>query len=462
LSARDRTLTKGNIPRAILRISLPTWGALITHDFMGIADMFFVGKLGPVAVAAVAMSGVMFGIIMMLSQGIAAGTTALVASAIGAGDRRRADDVISQSLIMAVALAGLVAVSGGLLADDLLRLLGGSGEVVAAGSSYLRIVAVGAVTMMCMMVFGAALRAAGDANTPFIAMVLGNVVNVVLDPILIFGWMGMPALGVPGSAWATLVGRSIALLLMVKVFFGGKHEYFHLHLHGLKPRLGAMRQIAGIGIFASGRMLLRNIGGLLLMRLVALFGTTSVAAYGIGMRLQMLIFGPSMGFGTAAAALVGQNLGAGKPKRAQEAAWLAVGLACAVVSCFGLLFWLAGAPLMALFNDDPLVVALGANMLRWFSVSFAFLAMSFVLGNAMTGGGDTLLPMLIVGVCFVLLGPPLAYGLARAWNSVEGVWAAIACLNILGGLLSALAFSYGRWRTVGERIRQTMQTEAQD
>jgi len=449
-----RGLTEGSIPRAIVGIALPTWGAFITHDLLGIVDMFFVGKLGPVAVASVAMSSLMFGIIMMVSQGIAAGTTALVANAIGKGDRARAEDIVGQSLAISSILAVFVAALGLLLAEDLLRLLGASEEVSAMGAGYLRIVAGGSITMMLMMIFGAALRAAGDARTPFKAMVFSNAVNIVLDPIFIFGWLGMPALGVPGSAWATLVGRSVGLVIMVKVFFGGTHEHFHLRLRGLRPRAGAMRQIAGIGIFASGRMLLRNIGGLLLMRLVAMFGTVAVAAYGIGMRLQMLVFGPSMGFGTAAAALVGQNVGAGKPKRAEKSAWLAAAMACTIVACVSLVFWFFGGRVVAVFNDDPQVVATGATLLRWFSISFVFLSLTFVLSHAMTGGGDTLFPMLIVGASLILVGVPLAYVLAKVWGDVQGVWAAMACSNFVAGLLSVGAFRHGRWRTVGQRIRQ--------
>ena len=453
-SAKARPLTEGSIPRAIVGIALPTWGAFITHDFLGIADMFFVGKLGPPAVAAVAMGSLMFGIIMMVSQGVAAGTTALVANAIGTGSRARAEAVVGQSLAMAGVLSVVVAVMGLVLADDLMRLLGASEEVAALGAGYLRVVAGGCITMMLMMVFGASLRAAGDAKTPFMAMVLGNVVNIVVDPIFIFGWLGMPALGVPGSAWATLIGRTAALAIMIRVFFGGRHEHFHLHVRDLKPRPADMGLIASIGMFASGRMLLRNIGGLVLMRLVAGFGTVSVAAFGICMRLQMVVFGPSMGFGTAAAAMVGQNVGAGRPERAERSAWVAVGMACAIVACFSTVFWFAGRPLVAVFNDDPQVVALGANLLRWFSISFVFLSMSFVLSHAMTGGGDTVLPMVIVGVSLILFAVPVAYWLSDAWGGVQGVWAAMAGGNVLAGVLAAGAFRLGLWRVIGERIRR--------
>jgi len=446
------SLTTGSIPRAVVGIALPTWGAFLTHDMMGVVDMFFVGKLGAEAVASVAMSGVMFGIIIMLGQGIAAGTTALVANALGRGDRARAEEVLTQSLIMAGGLSVLVAALGISCARGLLGILGASTEVVAIGAGYLSVVAGGSFTMMLMMVFGAALRAAGDARTPFKAMVIGNVINAILDPIFIFGWLGVPALGVAGSAWATVASRGVALMLMVRVFFGGDHEHFHLHLRALRPRLGPMREIAGMGIFASGRMLLRTVGGLLLMRIVAMFGTVSVAAYGIGMRLQMFVFGPSMGFGTAAAALVGQNLGAGKPARAARAAWLSMAMACGIALCLSVVYCFEGRFLTGIFNDDPEVIEAGANLLRWFGVSFVFLSATFVLCQAMTGAGDTLAPMVIVGVSLVLVGVPLAYGLARLWGSAEGVWASVAFTNIVSGVLSAWAFRRGRWRAVGERI----------
>jgi len=448
------SLTEGSIPREIVRIAMPTWGAFVSHDLLGIVDMFFVGKLGAPAVAAVSMSGLMFGIIMMLTQGVAGGTMALVANAMGTGDRDHATAVVAQSLSMVAVLSVIVAALGIPLADSMLRLLGASETVVELGAGYLRIVAGGSATMMLMIVFGASLRAAGDARTPFLAMVLGNVVNIVLDPILIFGWLGVPELGVPGSAWATLVGRTVALAVMIRVFFGGEHEHFRLRVQDLRPHPRQMAPIASIGLFASGRMLMQNFGSLLLMRLVAGYGTLAVAAFGICMRLQMVVFGPSMGFGTAAAALVGQNVGAQRPQRAARSAWIAVGLAAAVVLCFSLAFCFGGRVLVGLFNDDPAVRDLGAGLLRWLSFSFVLLSVSFVLGNAMTGGGDTVLPMVIVGVAVILFTVPTAYWLSAKWDSVHGVWAALAGGNVLSGLLAVVAFRLGRWQRIGERIRR--------
>ncbi|MFO7955492.1 MAG: MATE family efflux transporter [Candidatus Brocadiia bacterium] len=452
--SRSDWITEGSIPRALWRITLPTWGAFITHDLLGIVDMFFVGKLGKVAVAAVAMSGIIMGIIIMLGQGVTAGTTALVANALGRDDEEAARESAGQSLVMAGFLSLLVIAGGVPLAGPILRLLGASPDVVAEGIPYLRIFAISSFALMGMMSLSATLRGAGDAVTPFKAMVLGNAVNIILDPILIFGWLGVPALGVAGSAWATLIGRSTGLVVVLYIFFVAQDGPFRLHVRDLRPHLARVWRILRIGIFASGRMLVRNIAGLLLMRLVAGFGTAPVAAYGISMRVRMLVFGPSMGFGTAAATLIGQNLGAEQPERAEKAGWIAAGIAICISLAIMCVFWTVPARIIAIFNDDPQVVSVGVGVLRWLSASFAFMTMAFVLGRGMTGAGDTLSPMLVQAFALLLVGLPLAYALSHALDSVKGIWMAIFAANVLAGLGSAAIFRWGRWKEVGAGIAE--------
>lgn len=444
-------ITQGTIPSAVWRLALPSWGAFLSHDLMGMVDMFFVGKLGPSALASVAMSTAMFGIIIMLAHGVTAGTTALVAVAFGSGKAERAGEVSGQSLTMALVLSAVVAAAGVPFAPQIIRALGAEPDVVAGGSAYLRIVSGGALTMMLMVAFSASLRGAGDASSPFKAMVLSNAVNVVLDPILIFGLGGIPALGVAGSAWATVISRALGVLVMIHVFFVSDRGLVQLHLRDLRPDLPVMARILRIGVFASGRMLVRNISGIILMRLVAAFGTPAVAAYGIGFRLQMLVFGPTMGFGTAAATMVGQNLGAGQPDRAARAGWGAAGMAMAVVACISAALWMAAAAVVGVFNDDPRVVEIGVVCLRWLSASFIFVALGMVLSLAMNGAGDTLRPMIITGLSLLAVGVPLAWWLSSVWESVEGVWVALFLSNLLTGLLAAAAWRKGWWRTSGLR-----------
>ncbi len=414
--------------------------------------MFFVGKLGKVPVAAVSMCGIVMGIIIMLAQGVTAGTMALVANALGRDDEPAARESAGQSLVMAAFLSLLVVATGVPLAGSILRLLGANADVVREGTPYLRIFAISSFSMMGMISLSASLRGAGDAVTPFWAMVIGNIVNIILDPIFIFGWFGFPALGVVGSAWATFIGRSTGLAIVLYLFFIARSGPFVLHLSDLRPHITRIWRILRIGIFASGRMLIRNVSGVFLMRLVAAFGTAAIAAFGISMRLHMLIFGPSMGFGTAAATLIGQNLGAGKPHRAEKAGWTAAGIIVCISLVLTAVFWAIPGKLIAVFNDDPAVVAIGVGVLRWLSASFPLMATGFVLGRGMTGAGDTLSPMLVQAAALIVVGVPLAYLLSWALGSVQGIWMGIFAANILSGLGSIAIFRWGRWREVGAAI----------
>ena len=442
------TIQSGGISRTIWRLALPTWGAFVLLNLMGIIDMFFVGKLGPAAVAAVTMGGIMIGIVVMLALGVAMGTTALVANAFGRDDPEDANAVTAQGLTIAVFLAAFLASICLPLAPVIIQAMGGSPEVVAEGATYLRIVAGGGIALLVQIALGAALRGAGDAITPMKAMISAIIVNMVLDPILIFGMFGFPALGVAGSAWATVIGRGVATLLMVAVLLSDGRSPLSLKVHQMAPRIDIIKRIFRIGIFASGRALLRNISRLALMRLAAMFGTPAVAAFGICFRLQMLILGPGNGFGTAAATMVGQNLGAGQPERGERSGWIAAGTAMAVGVGFTALFWGAPHLLIRVFNRDPEVVRIGVNLLRWFAGSFPLLLGGFVLGQAMTGAGDSLRPMLITGVSQVLIGLPLAGTLAARWESAEGIWVGFFVGNILMGVLSAAVFYRGKWKTV--------------
>ena len=283
-------------------------------------------------------------------------------------------------------------------------------------------------------------------------MVAGNIVNAVLDPIFIFGWLGFPALGVTGSAWATMIGRIVGVVILVHAFVTGRTQ-FDIKRAALAPKPALLGRILNIGVFASVRGLVGNVALLALMRLVAEFGTVPVAAYGIGMRLRMFIMGPSMGFGTAAAALVGQNLGAGQPERARKAGWMSIGLCSIIVLLFAATFFTLGEPIVSLFNTDEQVIMVGAELMRWFSAAFLFMSLALVLGQAMNGAGDTVAPMVVTAIATLGFGVPLAYILAYSWESASGVWVAIAASHVFEGLLFAAAFRLGRWEAVGLKIR---------
>ncbi|MDY7009487.1 MAG: MATE family efflux transporter [Planctomycetota bacterium] len=443
-------ITHGSLLAATWRLALPMIGAGLLQNLFSIVDIYFVGRLGPAAISAVTLSGTIVGILLMLGIGITVGCTALVAQAFGAGNRTRAGVVASQSLLVSVILS-LVTAAVFPFAPWCLEVLGGTPEVVAEGTSYLQVALIGSFTMFLSITFSAALRGAGDAVTPLKIVGLGNLINIVLDPIFIFGWMGVPAFGVTGSAIATVTARLIATALLAKVFFVDGHEHFHLRLRDLKPQGKIIGQIFGIGVFGSGQMLIRSLSAVAMVRIVAIFGKVPVAGYGIGLRLWMVIMMIGMGFGNAAATLVGQNLGAHRPDRSARAAWLAATMYAVVTLIAGMIFIFFGEQLIALFNSQPGVVSAGSGFLIWVGATFIFIAFSMVLGRAMNGAGDTFWPMLITAYAMLVLRIPLACGLAYAWNSAAGVWVALAASNVLQGGLFVLAFWWGRWKKIGEK-----------
>lgn len=440
------TITGGNISRTIWRLALPTWGAFIFLNLMGVIDMFFVGKLGATAVAAVTMGGIMIGIVAMLALGVAMGTTALVANAIGRGDRKRANVVTGQALTLSSTVAGIVAIIGIPLAPPIIRAMGASPDVVREGAMYLRIVAGGGLPLLVHISLAAALRGAGDPITPMKALIAANLLNVVLDPIMIFGLLGFPALGVAGSAVATVLGRVLGMAMLMKTMLAARESSINLEWHQLRPRWDVMGRILRIGVFASGRAMLRNLSRLAIMRMAAMFGTPAVAAFGISFRLQMFILGPGKGFGTAGATMVGQNLGAEQPDRAMRSGWVAAAYGMAVGLVFMLAFWAAPGFLIEIFNRDPEVVRMGSSLLRWFAGSFPLLLLGFVLAEAMTGAGDSLRPMIVTGVAQIAIGVPIAGLLSAHWDSASGIWVGFFIGNLFVGLLSAIVFQRGRWK----------------
>jgi len=208
-----------------------------------------------------------------------------------------------------------------------------------------------------------------------------------------------------------------------------------------------------IGIFSSGQMLMRNLSAIALIWIVAGFGTVALAAYGIGIRLRMAVMMPGMGFGNAAATLVGQNVGALKPRRAEHAGWIVTAMYSLIALLMTAIFCAFARPLIAVFNADSQVVAVGASFLRWFSPTFLFIAFSIVLGRAMNGAGDTFWPMMITAVSMLALRIPLAWGLSIIWSE-NGIWAALAVGNVVQGLLFVAAFRWGRWKRIGQRHLQ--------
>ena len=439
-----RDLTEGGILRNIWHISLPIVVGNMLQNTFNIVDMIFVGKLGPAAIAAVGMSGVIMGTLYVAIFGIYMGTTAMVARFIGAKEKTKAENVAMQSVILGLFCYVFILIAGYTLAGPMLKGLGASEEVLTHGVGYIRVMFIGSIMMILSFILGSALRAAGDALTPMVILAISTVLNICLDPLLIFGLWGLPELGVAGSAVATVIARAIGVFILLWLFLNDK-AIIRLRIANAKIDLPLMGRIMRIGVFASIQGILRNVSGLILTRIVATYGTFAVAAYVIGMRLQFIVLMPGFGLATAVATLVGQNLGAKKPERAARTAWITVGIGAGIMAFMGLIYIIFARDIISIFNDHPEVLKTGVVYLRILASTFGIIAFGIILGRALNGAGDTVSPMIITAIG--LLGFRIGLSLILTQSlGLMGIWIGIASSSVIQGLMVTAWFSTGRWK----------------
>jgi len=436
-------IVEGSILKAVLKLAWPMWIAVVLQDAYNLVDLFWVGKLGKEPVAAVALCGILMGMVFTVAIGLATGVVALVARFMGAGRPERAWAATWQALYMGIGAGLLTTVIGLPLARPALAILGARGDILALGASYLQVMAVGAGTIFVVFSMNSAFRGAGDTVTPMIAMGIGTIVNLILDPFLIFGWWIFPALEVAGSALATVCAQTTSLLFLIGML-ALRDKVLRLRLREARPDPTLMWRIARVGIFGSMQMWVRNVSSLFVISIVTPFGPSVLAAFGICVRLLMVFLLPGFGVGNAAATLVGQNLGAGKPERGARSGWTGSGVYAAFSLVFGGVFFLLAPDIVAVFNDSPAVVMHGSLFLRILSVSFPFTALGVVLGRAMAGAGDTLAPMRITALALLLVQVPAAFGLSRFFGPL-GIWLSFSMANVVNGILMAVWFHQGRW-----------------
>lgn len=443
---RRANLTEGSILRGLALLTTPMLVGAVLQNLQSLIDLFWVGRLGKEAVASVAISGTVLMVLFPLLMGIGTGTVALVARATGAGRLDDANRAAGQSLMLAFLLGALFGIAGWPVARAVLGILGAEADVAELGAGYLRISLLGGFTAFVLFIGNSALQGAGDAFTPMWIMAVANVLNIILDPLFIYGLGPFPRMGVPGAALATVLAQAIAAAVSVYYLFSGRTA-IHVHWKHCRPDPVLSWRILRIGIPGSGQMVARSLMGVVLMRIVAACGTAAVAAYGVGLRIHMVILMPAFALGGAAATMVGQNLGAGKPDRSRRAAWAATGvdvafmaLAAAVLAVFAPFF-------IHLFNRDPEVVQTGSHYLRVVSPFYVFSALGIVLGRALNGAGDALSPMIITIVCLWGIQVPLALHFAKVYQpATQGIWWAMSAAMTLQGLLTVFWFETGRWQ----------------
>ena len=436
-----RDLTQGSLARNIWHLAFPLMISSALMDLFNIVDMIFVGRLGPGAIAAVSMGGILMGLIRMLAMGISTGTVAMVSRFAGQKNVEAAQDVVGQSITLSVICAAVIALLGWFFAAPVLRLLGAAEDVLPDGVAYLRIMCVGGITMFLTMTLGAGMRGFGDAMTPMWAMGIASLLNIGLDPLLIFGLGPFPRMGVAGSAVATVLSRAVgAAILVWALLRGGQGARL---LSGGGERY--MGRIVKIGSFSALRMLSMNMSRLILIRIVAVFGTFAVAAFGIGLRLRIFVLILGFGLADATSVVVGQNLGAGLADRAERSAWISTLFFGAFVVLISAVFLAVPRAVIGIFNTHPNVVLMGSRFLLFFVPALFMLNFGMVLGRAIEGAGDTVPTMLITSISLIVIGVPLAWWFSRLWG-VDGLWVGMALADVLQGIGLIVWFRLGRWK----------------
>lgn len=429
-----------------MRMALPTTMAYAVMNLSLLADTYFVGVLGSDAVGGVTSAGVLVGVVITLAASLAVGAEVLISRACGAGRYDDARKVLGQAFSGGLIIAALFTVAGLLFSRPLLTAMALEPAMTEMGAQYLEVVSGGLAALFLFVPATVALRASGDAVTPMKAVALATLVNVVLDPLLILGLGPIPGLGTAGAGLASVLGRAAGLAFLARRFLSPTAE-LRLVARYMRPRWDLILAMGKTGVFAAIMMATYDVSALVLIRVVAGFGPQMVAAYGIVMRLYMVVSLPGFGFASASSALVGQNLGAGKPERAVATARSAIYSYGAVMVAVSALLIMFALPVMRVFAREEEVALLGAWGLALFAPTFPPVVVSMTLGRSMAGAGDTLTPMFVAIVSQLLVRVPLAIVLSAVWQQT-GLWAALAASNVINMVLAVYVFRRGRWRRV--------------
>lgn len=442
-----RDLTSGSITRALLALAGPIVAANLLQTVYQLIDTFWVGRLGPEAVAAVSVSFPILFVMIALGGGLAIAGAILVAQHYGAGNSDAVDHVSAQTLLAVGVVSVALSVAGYLLTDPLMRLFAPDATVGAMAADYLRISFLGMVAVFIYFVVQSLMRGVGDVRTP-LYIVAGTVaLNFVLDPLLILGWGPIAPMGVGGAALATIFTQSIAAVVGVWVLTRGRFG-IHLHLRDLWPDAPLIRKILALGIPSSLEQSARGLGFSVMMLLVTGFGTTVTAAYGIGVRILGFIIIPALGLSMATTTVVGQNIGAGRPERAVRTAWTGVRIAFLGMSVAGVLIFVFAPALIAAFVPDaPEVLAIGTRFLRIIGLFFGFIGVQQVLTGALRGAGATGASLVLtVTQLWVFLFPTAWILSSRTGLGETGIFWAYPVSNVCGAALAMGWFRRGRWQ----------------
>ncbi|MBU6340452.1 MAG: MATE family efflux transporter [Bacteroidetes bacterium] len=455
LSGEEQEYTSGSIDRAIVMLSIPMVLEMAMESLFAVADAFFVSKIGVDAVATVGLTESVLTLLYSLAIGLSSAATAMVSRRIGAGDVLGAGNAAGQTIILALLISLGLAVPGYFWAHWVLLEMSESPVLAESGKHFTQILFTCNMPIVFLWVLNGILRGAGDAATAMRTLWIANAVNLVLDPLFIFGFGPIPAIGVSGAAIATTAGRSVGVLYQFWILFGKtkaghlRGNRIHVRTRDLYPNFEIMLRLLRLMAGSTGQFLIGSASWIFMNKILAHLGASVTAGYTIALRIIIFTLMPSWGMANAAATLVGQNLGAGRPDRAEKSVWRAAFFNFLFMTFVGAVYILCAPFLIKIFTNDPEVVENGSMALRTISFGYLFYGCGMVLAQAINGAGDTVTPTWINFICFWVLEMPLAWWLALKLNwGQTGVYVSIVIAESLLTVLAFLVFRTGRWKKV--------------
>jgi len=438
--------TTGSLNRAILLLAVPMVLEMVLESLFAVVDVFWVGRLGANAVATVGLTESMLSLVFAVGMGLSLSTTAMVARRIGEKDPEGAAVAAVQAITLGLIVSVAIGVPCLVFAPHLLRLMGASPDIIAEGSGYTRICLGGSCAVLLLFLNNAIFRGAGDAAIAMRLLWVSNIINLILDPCLIFGVGPFPRLGVTGAALATFIGRSIGVLYQFYRLLRGT-ERIRILKSQIRVQYDVLLRLLRVSLTGILQFAIAHTSWIGLVRIVSIFGAAALAGYTIAIRVVIFVLLPSWGLSNAAATLVGQNLGAGHPERAEKAVWRTGLYNGAFLGVVGIFFIFFAEPVVRLFTHDPAVVPLGAACLRIVSYGNLGYAYFMVMMQAFNGAGDTITPTIVNFFGFWLFEIPLAYWLAIPLHMrSNGVFFSIAIAESAMAVTSAVLFRRGKWK----------------
>jgi len=438
--------TTGSLNRAILLLAIPMVLEMVLESLFAVVDVFWVSRLGADAVATVGLTESLLSLVFAVGLGLSLSTTAMVARRIGEKDPAGAAVAGVQAIAIGLATSAMIGVPCLFYAPHLLKLMGASPAIVAVGGNYARIALGGSGAILLLFLNNAIFRGAGDAAIAMRLLWVSNIINLILDPCLIFGVGPFPKLGVTGAALATLTGRSIGVLYQFYRLLRGT-ERIRILWRQVRINMRVLLRLLRVSLTGILQFAIAHTSWIGLVRIVSIFGSAALAGYTIAIRIVIFVILPSWGLSNAAATLVGQNLGAKQPERAETSVWRTGFYNMIFLGGIGLFFMVFAEPVVRLFTHDPLVVLLAASCLRIISYGNVGYAYGMVMLQAFNGAGDTVTPTIVNLFGFWFLEIPLAYGLAIPGRmQSSGVYISIVVAEAAIAVAGILLFRRGYWK----------------